>query len=129
MDPVTLIVTALAAGAASALQDDAKSSVKVAYARLRGLVKKRFKDPANGEYLLDKHEAAPETWTAPLTAELKEADAGGDTEIVTAAQVLMKLVDAAGSSAGKYVVSVQNSQGVQFGEHNTQTNYFGTSPA
>ncbi|HEX3956896.1 MAG TPA: hypothetical protein VHZ03_09720 [Trebonia sp.] len=38
MDPVTLIVTALV--------------------RLRGLVRKRFKDPANGEYVLEKHASA-----------------------------------------------------------------------
>ena len=42
MDPVTLIVTALAAGAASALQDGAAAAVKDAYARLKALVKKRF---------------------------------------------------------------------------------------
>jgi hypothetical protein len=42
MDPVTLIVAALAAGAASALQDNAKESVKAAYARLRGRLTKRF---------------------------------------------------------------------------------------
>ncbi len=52
MDPVTLIVTALAAGAASALQDGASAAVKDAYARLKALVKKRFadrpKDPFTG---------------------------------------------------------------------------------
>jgi hypothetical protein len=39
MDPVTLIVTALAAGAASALQDGTAEAVKGAYARLKGLLK------------------------------------------------------------------------------------------
>jgi hypothetical protein len=33
MDPVTLIVTALAAGAAAALQDETKSTVKTGYTR------------------------------------------------------------------------------------------------
>ena len=42
MDPITLIVTALAAGAASALQDGASAVVKDAYARLKALVSKRF---------------------------------------------------------------------------------------
>ena len=66
MDPVVLIAAALAAGAASALHDDAKGAVKTALARLRGLVKKRFKDPANGEYVLDKHASAPEIWQPAL---------------------------------------------------------------
>jgi hypothetical protein len=125
MDPVTLIVAALAAGAASALQDGAKSAVKTAYARLRELAKKRFKDPANGEYLMDKHAAAPQLWQAPLEAELVEAGAAGDAGLVAAAQELMKLLDAKGSQAGKYAVTVQGSQGVQVGDGNTQTNYFG----
>jgi hypothetical protein len=42
MDPVTLVVTALAAGAASALQDGTSSAVKDAYARLKALVMKRL---------------------------------------------------------------------------------------
>jgi hypothetical protein len=42
MDPVSLIVTALAAGAASALQDATSSAVKDAYTRLKAMVKKRF---------------------------------------------------------------------------------------
>lgn len=125
MDPITLIVTALAAGAASALQDDAKGLVKTALDRLRQLVKRRFKDPANGEYLLEKHAKAPELWEAPLTHELNESGAAMDPELARAAQELMALLDAAGSRAGKYVVSVSGSQGVQVGDHNTQYNKFG----
>jgi hypothetical protein len=122
MDPIMLIVTALAAGAASALQDDAKGSVKAAFGRLRQLVKRRFKDPAHAEYLLEKHVSAPETWQAPLTRELSESDAASDPELVSAAQELMALLDTAGSRAGKYVVSVSGSQGVQVGDHNVQHN-------
>ena len=50
MDPVTLIVTALAAGAASALQDGAAVAVKDAYARLRALVTKRFAGHPKGSW-------------------------------------------------------------------------------
>ena len=45
MDPITLIVTALAAGASAgvidALKDNAKDAAKAAYAKLRGLVRTR----------------------------------------------------------------------------------------
>lgn len=125
MDSVTLIVTALAAGAASALQDGAKSAVKTAYARLRELAKKRFKDPANGEYVLERHAAAPEAWKGSLEYELTESGVASGSDLVVAAQELMKLLDSKGSEEGKYVVSVQDSQGVQVGDGNTQTNYFG----
>lgn len=54
------------------------------------------------------------------------------TLIVTAlaaAQALLRLVDEAGARAGKYAVLVSDSQGVQVGDHNTQTNTFGPRPA
>jgi lipid-binding SYLF domain-containing protein len=128
MDPVTLVVTALAAGAASALQDGTSSAVKDAYARLKALVMKRFAGRRAGELVLAEHEAAPQTWEAPLAAELSGAGAGDDAGLVAAAQVLMSLVDEAGSRSGKYLVAVRDSQGVQVGDHNTQTNTFGPQP-
>ena len=129
MDPVKLIVTALAAGAASALQDGASDAVKNAYARLKALVAKRFADRPKGELVLAEHEAAPQTWEKPLAAELSASGAEGDADLVGAAQALMSLVDEAGSRSGKYLVAVHGSQGVQIGDHNTQTNAFGPRPA
>jgi hypothetical protein len=129
MDPVTLIVTALAAGVASALQDGASAAVKDAYARLKTLVTKRFAGRAKGELVLAEHEAAPQTWEKPLAAELSATGAEGDADLVAAAQALMRLVDEAGSRSGKYVVAVRGSQGVQVGDHNVQTNTFGPRPA
>ena len=73
MDPVTLIVTALAAGAASALTDEASAAVKDAYARLKALVNKRFATRPKAELVLAEHQAAPQTWEAPLAAELSAA--------------------------------------------------------
>jgi hypothetical protein len=70
MDPVTLIVTALAAGASAgvidALKDNAKDAAKAAYARLRGLVRKRVAGNPGAELALTEHEADPENWAAPL---------------------------------------------------------------
>ena len=129
MDPITLIVAALAAGAASALQDGASAAVKDAYARLKALVTKRFANRPKGELVLAGHQAAPQTWEAPLAAELSAAGAKGDADLVAAAQALMRLVDEAGSRSGKYLVAVRDSHGVQVGDHNTQTNTFGLRPA
>ena len=42
MDPITLIVTALAAGAALGVTDTASQTVKDAYAGLKALVRKRL---------------------------------------------------------------------------------------
>ena len=128
MDPVMLIVTALAAGAASALQDGASAAVKDAYARLKALVTRRFAGRAKAELVLAEHQAAPQTWEEPLAAELSAAGAESDADLVAAAQALMSLVDEAGSRAGKYVLTVRDSQGVQVGDHNTQTNIFRPGP-
>jgi hypothetical protein len=53
MEPVTLISTALAAGASAgapdALKDDVKEKVKAAYAKLHGLVKKRVTGRPHGD--------------------------------------------------------------------------------
>ena len=125
MDPVTLIVTALAAGAASALQDGVSAAVKDAYARLKTLVTKQFADRPEAELVLAEHEAAPQTWEAPLAAELSAVGAEGDADLVAAAQALMNLVDETGLRSGKYLITVHGSQGVQVGDHNTQTNTFG----
>jgi len=124
MDPVTVIATALTAGAASALQDGASAVVKDAYAQLKALVKARFADRPKGELVLAEYEAAPQTWEAPLAAELSAAGAERDADLLAAAQVLMSLVDEEGTRSGKYLVTVHDSQGVQVGDHNTQTNTF-----
>ena len=79
--------------------------------------------------MLAEHESAPLTWQAPLAAELSAAGADGDVDLVAAAQTLMSLVDEAGSRSGKYVVTVRDSQGVQVGDRNTQTNIFRSGPA
>jgi hypothetical protein len=126
MDPITLIITALSAGAASALQDDAKGAVKTAFERLRHLVRRRFKDAANGEYLMEKHAAAPELWHEPLKAELVEARAAEDPDVIAAALELMRILDSHGTAAGKYAVDAEGSQGVQVGDRNTQVNSFGS---
>ena len=62
MDPITLIVTALAAGAAAAVQDGASAAVKGAYVRLRDAVRKRLASRADGELVLARHEADPQIW-------------------------------------------------------------------
>ena len=129
MDPVTLIVTALAAGAASALQDGVSAAVKDAYGRLRSAVRKRLAGRPDGDLVLARHEGAPQTWQAPLAAELSQARAGEDADLTAAAQALMELLDASGSQEGKYRVMVSDSQGVQVGDGNTQTNSFGPGPA
>jgi hypothetical protein len=129
VDPVSLIVAALAAGAGSAVQDGASAAVKGAYARLRDAVRGRLAGRADGAVVLARHGNDPQVWEAPLRVELTAAGAGDDAGLVAAARAVMELVDAVGAQAGKYAVTVSGSHGVQVGDHNTQTNTFGPGPA
>lgn len=128
MEPVTLILTALGAGAALGVKETASAAVKDAYDGLKALVRGRLATRRDGELVLARFEEAPETWKDPLAAELAAAGAGRDAGLVAAAQALMRLADATGSQAGKYAVQVTGGQGVQVGDHNAQHNTFG-SPA
>jgi hypothetical protein len=104
VDPVTLIVAALVAGAAAGLRDTASSAVMDTYNGLKGLVRRKLGGRPDGVLVLARHEQDPEVWDKPLVQELTAARAADDPALVTAAQALMQLLDAAGSAAGRYAV-------------------------
>jgi hypothetical protein len=128
MEPVTLILAALAAGASAgaldALKDDAKEKAKAAYAKLHGLLKKRVSGNQAAEVALVKYEGNPKLWAAPLADELAELGAGDDADLVAAAKALMELIDQPGAKSGKYHVTIKDSTGVQVGDGNFQFNKF-----
>lgn len=128
MDPITLIVAALAAGAStgalSALQDDVKDAVKSSYSKLRGMLTKRVAGNPGAELTLAEYETDPATWEGPLTAKLKQVGAADDADLVAAAKALMELVDQSGARAGKYSVTIKHAKGVQVGDGNIQVNRF-----
>jgi RIP homotypic interaction motif len=128
MESVTLILTALAAGASAgaldALKDDAKDKAKATYAKLRGLVSRRFRGNPSAEIILSEHQTDPETYAAPLAKKLTEARAGVDAELIATAKALMEIIDQAGAKSGKYNVTIKDSKGVQVGDGNVQVNNF-----
>lgn len=134
MDPITVILTALAAGASAGaideFKDEAKEKAKAAYVKLRDLVTRRFhqKGTANGEGTLTDYEKKPKVYQAGLEDKLREADAGGDGELLAAAKALLELVQQQGSASGKYDVRIDGSEGVIVGDHATQINTFGARP-
>ena len=128
MEEVSLILTALAAGATGgaldALKDDVKDKAKALYVKLHDLVKRRLRGNASAEVILSEHQADPQTYAAPLAKKLTEAGAGGDPELVATARALMELVDQAGARSGKYNVTIKDSKGIQVGDGNIQVNKF-----
>lgn len=123
MDPITLIVTALAAGAALGAQDTASAMIKDSYAGLKALVRKRLGGGTSAELVVAKHEEAPDAWQTPLMAELAQAGADRDRALIAAAKALLDQMNEAGT-ARKYTVDAREAQGVQIGDHNRQDNVF-----
>ncbi|WP_090944040.1 hypothetical protein [Nonomuraea jiangxiensis] len=113
MEPVTLIVAALVAGAAAGTQGVVTTAVTDAYEGLKALVRARL--PGGREVGDDPEE---------LTAELERVQAGDDPALVAAARKVMTLLDAEGARAAKYQVNAPHAMGVQIGDNTTQTNTF-----
>jgi hypothetical protein len=128
LDPVSLVLGALASGAVQGVAESTSESVKDAYGRLRGLVAGRFAGNRTAEVVLAEHARDPDTWHAPLARALGESGAGADPAVIEAARQLMVLLDEAGVRAGKYDVDLRGAQGVQVGDGNQQVNLFSTPP-
>jgi hypothetical protein len=106
MDPITLIVAALAAGAGLGV-DTASAMVRDACAGLKALAKKGLGGGPGAEWVLAKHEQALQTWQAPFIAELAETGADSDRDLIAAAEALLHLVSEAKGEPGKYTFDVR----------------------
>ena len=124
MDPVTLIVAALVAGAAAGIKDTAAGAVRDAYATLKGLLGRRFAaHPAEvaskEQSVLEEHEKDPETYEKPMAKVVRESGAAEDEEILTVAQKLLEAADPSGAATGKYNVTVSGSHHFIVGDDGT----------
>jgi hypothetical protein len=129
VDPVALIVAALAVGAVAGAESTATEAVKDAYAGLKGLVRQRLAGRESGEAALARHEDEPEQAGEALEAELVAAGARDDAVLLEAVRRLLVELDPAGDRAGKYTVDLRGAQGSQIGDHNVQTNTFSAPPS
>jgi hypothetical protein len=122
MEPISLITGALLAG----LKDVSTQAVKDAYAGLKSLIIRRFKDRENpaGETAIKKFEEKPEAWQAALEDSLKEIQIQNDSEIIKAAQKLAQLAAPEQFSQGKFILQAENIQSATQADkidHLTQT--------
>jgi hypothetical protein len=128
MEPLSLIVAALVAGATAAAKDTATQAVKDAYQGLKTLVQRRFAGNAAAETALTEVEKPEksELWRRPLEDAVRETKAYEQEEIVRAAQKLLTLVDPQQAAVGKYNVQIAgNVRGLAQGDHQTVTMNFG----
>lgn len=120
MDPVTLIVAALVAGASAGLKDTATVAIKDAYAGLKSLIRHRFQDShaaassaVHNE--ISAIEQGQQTDTGALHSALKGAGADQDGDLVRAAADMLKRLDPTGAAAGKYNVTISGGKGIVVG--------------
>jgi hypothetical protein len=126
MDPVSLIIAALATGAVAAAKDTASQVVKDTYQGLKVLIQRKFAGKPDAESTLAKYENKPEVYREPLRDELNQATADKDEELIKAAQKLMALLDPKQAAKGKYNVQVSgNVYGLVQGDHQNVTMNFG----
>lgn len=96
MDPVTLIVTALVAGAAKAVGKTAEQVVSDAYNGLKDLIKRKFGHDSTLASAVNVLEAKPNSadLQGVVKNQIEASKAGEDPEIKTAAQRLYDLIKA-----------------------------------
>jgi hypothetical protein len=128
MDPISLIIAALSAGAAAAAKDAAADVITDAYAGFKALIRRRFGGNSEAETTLEHAERQPDADTAGLAQQLRAAGADRDKELLTAAQALLQQLDPAGSAAGKYTVkydvAISGGKGIVVGDNANTTMTF-----
>ena len=112
MDPIRLIVIALSARTGARHQGDrVPAALPEAQAELMTLARERLRGRPNGSMVLRQHTEDPKRWARPLAKALEAEGAGRDAGLVAAAQAVLRLTDAAGSSRGKYVLDADSPSG------------------
>jgi len=96
MDPVTLIVSALTAGATAALQETAGTAIKDAYQGLAGLVRKKFGSDEKAKKALAGRKKVSKASQKTLEKSVRSKGLSQDKEILKQAQKLHKLLSASG---------------------------------
>jgi hypothetical protein len=111
MDPITVILTALATGAAAGVTSTATDAIKDAYGALKSLVKARY-----ATVRVDALEKKPDSKSSQRRVEedLKQTDAGSDQDLVRLAQQLIALIREAAPETAQ-VVGL-NIEGFEAGE-------------
>jgi len=124
MDPISLIIAAIVAGAAAGAKDTASSAVKDAYSGLKALIRRRFAGDAGRLAELSQVEENPDGEHEALAKSLAAVVGGRDDELVQAAQALLRRVDPAGAQVGRYNVQITGGKGIAIGESQTVTMTF-----
>jgi hypothetical protein len=107
MDPITLIVTALSAGARATRHNGALAVLPGAHTELMALARQRLHGRPNGAMVLRQYAEDPARWGRALATALDAEGVAGDAALIASAQALRWLTDEAGSGRGKYALPAE----------------------
>ncbi|MFC9437469.1 hypothetical protein [Nocardia sp. NPDC057030] len=124
MDPLTIIVTALVAGAAAGGKDAASSAVKDLYLAISSRIAERAGRDAETVPALARNESVPGGNIPALEALIRRNELAPDQQLNQAARRLLAEVDGATLAHVRNQLDLAHAQGVQVGDGNTQTNTF-----
>ncbi len=100
MDPISIIVTALVAGAATALKPMTEQAIKDAYAGIKGLIQRKYGRVDVGMLETDPTSKARQ---AVVKEDLEKTVAGQDEELLREAKALLDAIQAHASDTPKAV--------------------------
>ena len=111
MDPISLILAALGAGALAAAKDTAGTAVKDAYQGLKTLIKKKFEGDVLGQAMVDAKPEEIKQAEGLLKDKIVEAGVDKDNEITKLAQ---DLLDKLQEQPGGQQIITQNISNVKY---------------
>ena len=117
MDPISLILSALATGAAKT----AGSVAQDAYNGLKALIKRKFdsQGKSGSVTILDKYEEKPEKTKPLLEDELIEAGVDKDEEIIKLAQKLLEKLSPQEAAEGRFNIQISGGKVQGLTQQNT----------
>ena len=113
MEPISLILSALAAGASAALKDTAGKAVKDSYEGLKALIKKKFEGDALAQGMIEAKPEEIKQVEGLLKTKIAAVGIDKDEEILKAAEAILKR---------------ENPEAFQAVQYNTTANVQGNRP-
>lgn len=124
MDPITIIVGALIAGAAAGGSEAASAAVRDAYTALRNRIQRAGAD-SETSIAIETNERDPGSNVAEIEAVIARHRLVEDLQVRAVAEALLEQLPADRVADAKNHIDLRHAKGVQVGDRNTQQNRFG----
>ncbi len=112
MEPIEVILAALATGAITGVTDAAGTAIKDAYKALVSLVTKKFGSNKEAKSHLDNYLKDSETWEKPVKKAIQESKIDKDDQVIKLARELLKLVKSNQASSENHIEISGDVQGL-----------------